>query len=192
MLLCGARSWDGTTKADCPADAVGKPEVQGGRDAKVRGGGVAAEAGSGTDQGRAILEVVFLAALLMIPVIYLLLFALRIQASTLAVTEAAREAGRSIQTASSLSQGLERAERAVRVALADQSISAERMTMYFVDGDRSCGAAPVTPDLAPGTSYLFCVRVTVALPGIPDVLTGKDNTVTGAYLIHIDEVHEGG
>ena len=46
------------------------------------------------DEGRALIEVIFLAVLILIPTVYILISFLRIQSATFAVSQGAREAGR--------------------------------------------------------------------------------------------------
>lgn len=142
------------------------------------------------DDGRAVVEVVFLAVLIMIPVIYLLIFVIRIQGTTLAVAQAARDAGRLIETSSSLSESLPRAQWAAEVALADQNVTDGAISITFAESAATCGHREIEPDLTPGAVFAVCVTATITLPGIPHILTGVANTATGAYLIHISELRE--
>ena len=57
-----------------------------------------------TTTGRAMIEVVFLAVLILIPTIYILASVMRIQAATFAVTQGARDAGRVMDSAPSISR----------------------------------------------------------------------------------------
>ena len=76
------------------------------------------------DAGNAVIEFVFVAMLILIPLVYFVVAVASVQRSSVAVTHAAREAGRAFATADSTDQGLQRAEGAVRLALADQGLSA--------------------------------------------------------------------
>ncbi len=60
------------------------------------------------DAGRAMIEVVFLAVLLLIPTVYILASVMRIQAATFAVSQAARDAGRVIDSAPTVTDGVAR------------------------------------------------------------------------------------
>lgn len=145
-----------------------------------------------SDDGRAIIEVVFLAVLVLIPVTYLLISLVRIQAATLAVTQAARDAGRAIDTAPTLDEGITRARQIAAIDLADQNIPTGNITLQFVAPGAPCTSDnAVPPSLTPGVIYDVCITTTLALPGIPTIITGTNNTATGVYTIHISELREG-
>lgn len=145
------------------------------------------------DAGRAIIEVVFLAVLMLIPVLYLLISLLRIQAATVAVTQAARDAGRAIDTAPTIDEGIARARQIATIDLADQHIPTDNITLQFVSPGAACTADnTVAPSLDPGAVYDLCITTTLALPGIPTIVTGTNNTATGVYTVHIGELREGG
>lgn len=74
----------------------------------------------GNDAGNAVVEFVYLAVLLMVPVTYLMLGVLDVQRAAFAVTEAARQAGRTYVT-SGCDAG--RAQQAADLALGDQGIA---------------------------------------------------------------------
>ncbi len=144
------------------------------------------------DAGRAIIEVVFLAVLMLIPIIYLLISLIRIQAATLAVTQAARDAGRAIDTAPTIDDGIARARQIAAIDLEDQHIPSGNITLQFVSPGAACTTDhTVVPSLAPGDVYDLCITTTLTLPGIPTIVTGSNNTATGVYTIHISELREG-
>lgn len=144
------------------------------------------------DAGRAIIEVIFLAVLVLIPVLYLLISLVRIQSATLAVTQAARDAGRAIDTAPTIDDGIARAREIAAIDLADQNIPTDSITLQFVSPGAACTAEnTVTPSLAPGAVYDLCVTTALTLPGIPSIVTGRNNTATGIYTVHISELREG-
>jgi Flp pilus assembly protein TadG len=144
------------------------------------------------DAGRAIIEVVFLAVLMLIPLIYLLISLVRIQAATLAVTQAARDAGRAIDTAPTIDEGIARARQIAAIDLADQHIPNGNITLQLVSPGAACTAEnTVTPSLTPGAVYDLCITTTLTLPGIPTILAGSNNTATGVYTVHISELREG-
>jgi hypothetical protein len=149
------------------------------------------DAGS-TDAGRAILEVVFLAVLMLIPISYLLISLIRIQAATLAVTQAARDAGRAIDTAPTIDDGITRAQQIAAIDLADQHIPSGNITLQFVSPGAACtDDNDITPSLTPGAVYDLCITTTLTLPGIPTILAGRNNTATGVYTVHISDLREG-
>ena len=144
------------------------------------------------DAGRAIIEVVFLAILMLIPIVYLLISLIRIQAATLAVTQAARDAGRAIDTAPTIEDGIARAQQIAAIDLADQHIPGGNITLQFVNPGTACTAEnTTTPSLTPGAVYDLCITTTLTLPGIPTIVTGVNNTATGVYTVHISELREG-
>lgn len=143
------------------------------------------------DSGRAMIEVIFLAVLLLIPTMYILISVVRVQAATFAVTQAARDAGRLIDAAPSIDVGLARAQEAAVIALTDQRVPADQVQIRFTAPGADCAAGAVTPPpLAAGTLVDICVTAVVSLPGVPTVLTGSDNTVTGVYTLQVGEFAE--
>ena len=144
------------------------------------------------DGGRAIIEVIFLAVLMLIPVVYILISVLRIQAATFAVTQAARDAGRAIDGATTIDDGVAKAREIARIDLADQNVSDDQLTLTFVAPGGGCtGESTVTPSLDGGSTFDICVTAVITLPGVPSVMTGSRNTVTGVYTEHIGDLREG-
>lgn len=145
----------------------------------------------GGDDGRAVLEVVFLAVLLLIPTLYVVISIFRVQAATFAVTQAAREVGRVMDTAPDAASGLDLAHRVAAVALTDQHVPPDGVLIRFTQPGQGCpSGSPIPPRLAPGAQVDICVTVTITLPGVPTVLTGADNTVTGVYTLRIGDFRE--
>ena len=144
------------------------------------------------DDGRAIIEVIFLAVLMLIPVLYIMINLLRLQSATFAVTQAARDAGRVVDAAPTMEEGIARAGQIAAIDLADQNFPNDELTLQFVAPGADChNSTPVTPTLNAGAVYDICVTAVVTLPGVPTVLTGNNNTVTGVYTIHIGDLREG-
>lgn len=144
------------------------------------------------DDGRATIEVIFLAVLLLIPTVYLLIAVVRVQAATFAVTQAARDAGRLLDTAPSVDVGLSWAREAVVIAMNDQHVPAGSVRISFVDPGRACTEGTALPRvLLTGDVVDICVTTTISLPGVPTVLAGSRNTVTGVYTLHVGEFREG-
>lgn len=143
------------------------------------------------DGGRAVIEVVILGVLVLIPTIYLLIGVLRVQAATLAVNQAARDAGRAMDAAPSTVVGLERAREIAGITLRDQHVPADGVTITVVSAGGDCGGPEVTPSQNPGDAYDICVVVPLTLPGVPSVVTGPHNIVTGVYTVHVGELREG-
>src|SRR3954447_9553157 len=107
------------------------------------------------DAGSALVEFVWLAVLLMVPLVYAVLTAVSLQRNAFGLTTAARDAGRAYATAGSDSLGERRAERAVALALRAQGVD-WRPSGRVV----SCGSCAY----APGSAFTVQLRTRVALP----------------------------
>jgi hypothetical protein len=138
------------------------------------------------DRGSAIIEFVFVSVIVMVPLVYLIVAVAQVQRSSLAVTAAARAAGRAFATADTTADGIARATIAARFALQDQGIDESPTVRYFAVGT-GCAGRPVGPQLRAGSEYTVCVIRTVALPGVPNVLSGRGVTTTGEYVVHVDD-----
>lgn len=147
---------------------------------------------SDADGGRAMIEVIFLAVLILIPTVYILAAVMRIQAATFAVTQAARDAGRVMDSAPTLTDGIARAEEIAQIALTDQRVPAEGMDLRFVPAGSDCSAGEITPSLRGGDVYDICVVAVVTLPGVPSVMTSSNNTITGVFTMHVGDFRESG
>ena len=159
---------------------------------ETSGNGHGADARNDADSGRAIIEVIFLAVLLLIPVIYILISVFRLQSATFAVSQAARDAGRAMDAAPGVDEGLARAQQIIAIDLADQNVPDRQLTLRFVAPGADCRTGnAVPPSLDGGSSYDVCVTAVITLPGVPTVLTGPNNTVTGVYTVHIGDLREG-
>jgi hypothetical protein len=117
-----------------------------------------------SDDGNAIVEFVWLAVLLMIPLVYVVLAALSVQRSAFASTTAAREAARAYATAGSDAEGEQRAEAAVAMAMHDQGVSWMPQGRVIECGDCT---------FAPGSVFSVDIRTTVALPFVPGWVCGE-------------------
>jgi hypothetical protein len=117
-----------------------------------------------SDDGNAIVEFVWLAVLLMIPLVYVVLAALSVQRSAFASTTAAREAARAYATAGSDAEGEQRAEAAVAMAMHDQGVTWMPRGRVIECGDCT---------FAPGSGFSVDIRTTVALPFVPGWLCGE-------------------
>ena len=113
------------------------------------------------DAGNAVVEFLAAALLLLLPVLYLVLVLGRLQAATFAAEGAAREAGRSFTTSSTVDAAPGRALASVRIALDDQGFETvdERSAL-----DVACSSQPC---LEPGSDVVVRVAFDVALPAVP-------------------------
>jgi Flp pilus assembly protein TadG len=138
------------------------------------------------DSGSVIIEFVFVAVIVMVPLIYLVIAVASVQRSELAVSQAAREAGRAFATADTAAEALPRARAAVNLALRNQGLP-DDVSVKFVAAGEPCDGAAVAPRLSAGAQFTICVIRHVHIPGIPSVLSGKGITTIGAYVLHIDD-----
>ena len=111
-----------------------------------------------TDEGSAIVEFVWLAILLMVPLVYLVMTAGTVQRSAFGATAAARDAARAYATAGSDQLGELRAEQAATLAMRDQGVR-------WRPHGRIVSCDPC--DYAPGSSFIVDLHLTVALPAVP-------------------------
>lgn len=140
------------------------------------------------DGGRAMIEFIFLGVLTMVPLLYLVVAAFQLEREVFAVTQAAREAGRAYATADDPVSAEARATYAMDLALVDQGVTTGGATLRFVPVPASCsGAAGGVQSLEPGAEFAVCVTRVMQLPGVPGYVIGRSNTVTGRYVVHIDE-----
>jgi Flp pilus assembly protein TadG len=138
------------------------------------------------ESGNAIIEFVFVAIIVLVPLIYLIAAVATVQRTQLAVTQAARDAGRAFATSDNPAEASVRVQAAVRLALHDQNLPADAQVRFVAAGAR-CDADAVTPRLTPGAQFTVCVTRRVDLPAIPSLLQGRGVTTTGAYTVHIDD-----
>ena len=119
-----------------------------------------------SDDGSALVEVTWLAILLLVPMLWIVLSVFEVQRGAFAVSAAARAAGRAYALAPSDGEGLRRAESAARLALADQGIESAPLSLRV-----SC--TPYPADCHAGTSVITVViESRVDLPLMPSALGG--------------------
>jgi hypothetical protein len=110
------------------------------------------------DDGSALVEFVYLAVLLLVPLVYVVLTAVSVQRAAFGLTGAAREAGRAYATAGSDRLGETRAEGVVRLLMHDQGIA-------WTPSGRVVSCGPC--DYAPGSTFSVSLRSRVPLPLVP-------------------------
>jgi hypothetical protein len=115
--------------------------------------------GSPAQAGSAIVEFVFLAVLMIVPLFYLVMVLARLQAGAYGVSAAAREAGRAYVTAQGQAYALPRAQSAAELAFADQGFDDHEGKIEI-----SC---PVAPCLRPAGRITITARVWVPMPLVP-------------------------
>jgi hypothetical protein len=129
------------------------------------------------ETGTALIEFVWLAILLIVPLLYIVLAAFDTQRAAYAASAAARSAGRAFVTAPDQATGYARAQAAVRLAYRDQAIETVPDVRITCRPDpRNC--------LTPGSIVRAEIRSSVALPLMPAAL--GSNTPG----IRVDSEHE--
>ena len=137
------------------------------------------------ERGSALVEFVFIALVVFVPLVYLVAGFSAVQRGVFAATEAAREAGRAMGTAPDPVTGQARAQAAVAIAVADQSVQATDVVLTYAPPGAGCGGAGgYRPALSPGEEFTVCVAVTVRIPPLPDFIDA--NTATGQFLVERD------
>jgi Flp pilus assembly protein TadG len=145
----------------------------------------------GDDEGgSAIVEFVFIALVVFLPLVYIVAGFSAVQRGVFASTEAAREAGRALGTAPDPVSGQARAEAAVRIAVEDQSVQATDVVLAYAPVGAGCEAAgSYQPSLTPGEEFTVCVTVTVRVPLLPEFIDA--NTATGEFVVERDRYVDG-
>jgi Flp pilus assembly protein TadG len=138
------------------------------------------------DAGSAIVEFVFVAVVVMIPLVYLIVAVAVMQRTQLAVSQAAREAGRAFATATSGAAAPGRVEAAVRIALSSHGVPSD-VEVRFVAAGAPCSSRPVAAALVPGAQLTICVTRRASVPAVPSVLAGRGITCVGRYTVHVDD-----
>ena len=129
------------------------------------------------ESGTAIVEFVWLAILLIVPLLYIVLAAFDTQRAAYAASAAARSAGRAFVTAPDQATARARAKAAVRLAYRDQRLDeAPEVRITCRPDPQHC--------LSPGSVVRAEVHSSVALPLMPAAL--GSNTPT----IRVDADHE--
>ena len=137
------------------------------------------------ERGSALVEFTFIAIVVFVPLVYIVAGFSAVQRGVFASTAAAREAGRAMGTAPDPVTGQARAEAAVRVAVADQSVEATDVVLGYEPVGGACGAAgSYLPALTPGEEFSVCVTVTVRIPLLPEFIDA--NTATGQFVVERD------
>ncbi len=136
---------------------------------------------AGEDGGNAIVEFVYLAVLLMVPLVYVLLTVFRVQAAAFAVSSAAREAGRVYATSDSLADAPARAYAAARIVMADSRLELAPSQLAISCSPDPCG-------LQPGSQVNVVLTYQVALPLVPRLLTDRAPASVRVSSRHLEVV----
>ncbi len=144
----------------------------------------------GEERGSALVEFVFIALVVFVPLIYVVAGFSAVQRGVFASTAAAREAGRAIATSPDPVTGQERALRAAELAVEDQSVDVTDLRLAYAPAGADCAAAGgYSPTLVPGEEFSVCVTVTVRIPLLPEFVDA--NTATGQFVVERDRYIDG-
>ena len=138
------------------------------------------------DAGNAIVEFVYLAILLMVPLVYVLLTVFRVQGAAYAVSSAAREAGRVYATSEVVEDAGPRAFTAASIVMRDSDL-----TLAARDLRISCSSDPC---LEPGSRVGVSIEYDVSLPLLPRLFDGRSPAtirVTSHHLEVVDRFRPG-
>lgn len=116
------------------------------------------------EEGSALVEFVWLAMLLIVPLVYLLVAVFDVQRAAFGASAASRAAGRAYALADTDAEGLRRARAAAEIALADQGVD-RPMALEI-----TCEPAP--PCHERGRTVVVRLSSSVALPLVPAALGG--------------------
>lgn len=129
------------------------------------------------EEGTAIVELVWLAILLIVPLLYIVLAAFDAQRAAYAASAAARSAGRAFVTSPDQQTAYARARAAVLLAYRDQGIDrVPEVSITCRPRPRDC--------LSPGSVVVARVRSSVDLPLMPTALGGN------TPRIRVDSEHQ--
>lgn len=129
-----------------------------------------AESSRRSERGSALVEVSWLAILLLVPLIYVVLAVFEVQRAAFAASAAARSVGRAFVMAPTPVEGQARAREASSVAFADQGLVGSGATLV-VDCE------PIGDCLAPGSVVQVGVTYQVPLPLVPTALGDQAPTI---------------
>lgn len=128
------------------------------------------------EAGTAVVEFIGVAVLLMIPIAYVVVVVVRLNAATQGAVTAAREAGRAYVTSETPQQGGARARLAAELALADQGAPTPELSVDCEGG--SC--------LAPGSRVRITVTTRVSIPFVPRQGSSGTIAVTAEHQAFVD------
>jgi hypothetical protein len=142
------------------------------------------------ERGSALVEFVFIALVVFVPLVYIVAGFSAVQRGVFASTAAAREAGRAIGTAPDPVTGHERALRAAQLAVEDQKVDATDVRVAYAPAGAGCSVSGgYWPTLGPGEEFSVCVTVTVRIPLLPEFVDA--NTATGQFVVERDRYTDG-
>lgn len=129
-----------------------------------------------SDRGSAVTEFLVIGVLVLMPLAYIVMSVMRVQAAAFASSQAAREAGRAFVSADSVPLGHQRADVAARLAFLDQGFELPPSSLSITCGGGDC--------LAPGAVVSVDLDWAVDLPWIPSSLAGGRSFSVPIHAMH--------
>ena len=114
------------------------------------------------ESGSAVIEFIVIAVLVLIPMCYVVLSVMRVQAAVFATTQAVREAGRAFTMADTSNAGFAAARMAAELAFTDQGFDSGTEGMRITCSPGAC--------LSPGSNVEVSLDWNVPLPWLPPSL----------------------
>ncbi len=131
------------------------------------------------EDGRAVVEFVFLGVLMLLPLLYLVLTAARIQAASFSASLASREAGRAFVTGRDDADATERAYAAAALAFEDFAFERGARVELSCDG---------SPCLRADGLVTARSSIAVQLPLIPDFISSRVPSAVTISSTHVQAV----
>lgn len=131
------------------------------------------------EDGRAVVEFVFLGTLMLVPLVYLVLILGAVQAGAFAATTAAREAGRAFTTAPGEDTALTRGRAAAALSFEDFGVREGSTVAFACDG---------SPCLRPDGRVSVTAQVSVVLPLVPAFLADAIPASIPISVTHVASV----
>ena len=122
------------------------------------------------EEGTAVVEFIWLAILLIIPIVYILIAVFDVQRAAYGVSAASRSAARAFILSPDVETAYQRANRAAIVALGDQRVEGATVEIICTPRPADC--------LTPGSSVRVVVRLTQPLPLTPTALGDQIAPIT--------------
>ncbi|MGI9136311.1 MAG: TadE/TadG family type IV pilus assembly protein [Candidatus Nanopelagicales bacterium] len=119
------------------------------------------------ERGSAVIEFIIIGVLILVPLVYISICVMRVQAATVASSLAVREAGRAFVSADTVADAQSRAMAAARLALGDQGFELLPRSLRIRCSTAGC--------LQPESSVQVELDWSVDLPWLPEFL-GEERT----------------
>ena len=123
----------------------------------------------------------------MVPLVYLVVAVADVQRSELAVSQAAREAGRAFATSDSAGEAYARARAAVRIALDDQGLPDDAQLRFVPAGASCTGDATDCPGTCPRRAVHGLRGAHRRHAGRAECADRPRVRTVGEYEVHVDD-----